>query len=238
MLEVRDIRKTYYQGKIPVHAVDGISFVLNPGELLAVTGPSGSGKSTLLNLIGGLDEPTSGELLIGGQSMLALNDADRTRMRRTKIGFIFQFFNLLPTMTAQENVALPLLLDGRARKTAYERAAEILGRVGLGKRMVHRPDELSGGEQQRVAIARALAFDPVLILADEPTGNLDSKSGTAVMEMVRSLATDFHKAVLLVTHDPRSWGYGDRIMRIVDGKVQALEVNTPTPVGADAPPSS
>ncbi len=238
MLEVRDIRKTYYQGKIPVHAVDGISFVLNPGELLAVTGPSGSGKSTLLNLIGGLDEPTDGDLLIGGQSMLSLNDADRTRMRRTKIGFIFQFFNLLPTMTAQENVALPLLLDGRARKTAYERAAEILGRVGLGKRMVHRPDELSGGEQQRVAIARALAFDPVLILADEPTGNLDSKSGTAVMEMVRALATDFHKAVLLVTHDPRSWGYADRIMRIVDGKVQAIEDNTPTPIGTDAPSTS
>ncbi|MCL4235200.1 MAG: ABC transporter ATP-binding protein [Deltaproteobacteria bacterium] len=238
MLEVRDIRKTYYQGKIPVHAVDGISFVLNTGELLAVTGPSGSGKSTLLNLIGGLDEPTDGELLISGQSMLSLNDADRTRMRRTKIGFIFQFFNLLPTMTAQENVALPLLLDGRARKTAYERAAQILERVGLGKRMVHRPDELSGGEQQRVAIARALAFDPVLILADEPTGNLDSKSGTAVMEMVRALATDFQKAVLLVTHDPRSWGYADRIMRIEDGRVQSLEANTPTPIGTDAPSTS
>lgn len=234
MLDVKDLKKIYTQGAIAVHAVDGISFSLQSGELLAVTGPSGSGKSTLLNLIGGLDQPSTGDIRIDGRSMLDLSDAERTRMRRNKIGFVFQFFNLLPTMNALENVALPLLLDGRARINAYERAEEILGKVGLAKRVQHRPDELSGGEQQRVAIARALAFDPGLILADEPTGNLDSKSGAQVMDMVRALAVDYGKAVLLVTHDPRSWGCADRIMRIVDGKIQSLEVNTPTPF-ADAP---
>ncbi|MBZ0272649.1 ABC transporter ATP-binding protein [bacterium] len=226
MLEVRDIHKTYHQGKIPVHAVSGITFTVEPGQFLAITGPSGSGKSTVLNLIGALDEPTKGDILIDGRSITKLSDAERTKMRRTKIGFIFQFFNLLPTMSALENVSLPLLLDGAKRGVAYERAQEILERVGLGPRVNHRPDEMSGGEQQRVAIARALAFDPGLILADEPTGNLDSKSGTLVMEMVTNLAREFQKAVVLVTHDPTSWAYADRLLRIVDGKVVAIEDQT------------
>ncbi|MCZ7585554.1 MAG: ABC transporter ATP-binding protein [Deltaproteobacteria bacterium] len=221
MLDVRDLKKTYHQGEVPVHALRGVSFRLEPGEFLAVSGPSGSGKSTILNLIGGLDDPTDGDILIDGRSIVTLDDAERTRMRRSRIGFIFQFFNLLPTMTAIENVTLPLLLGGTARKSADQRATEILERVGLGHRLHHRPTELSGGEQQRVAIARALAFDPVLILADEPTGNLDTKSGTQVMEMISALARDFGKAVLLVTHDPRSISYAGRVINIVDGLVEA-----------------
>jgi putative ABC transport system ATP-binding protein len=225
MLEVRDLKKTYYQGKIPVHAVNGISFRVEAGAFVAITGPSGSGKSTLLNLISSLDTPTSGEVVIDGQSIVELSDAERTKLRRRKLGFIFQFFNLLPTMTAADNVALPLLLEGRRRKEAYDRAQRILDRVGLTARVQHRPDELSGGEQQRVAIARALVFDPVLILADEPTGNLDSKSGTQVMQMIASLSRADRKTVVMVTHDPSCWSYADRLIRIVDGEIDSIEDN-------------
>jgi putative ABC transport system ATP-binding protein len=228
MLEVKDLIKTYYQGKIPVHAVAGISFKVEAGEFVAITGPSGSGKSTVLNLIGGLDDPTTGDILIDDRSIVDLSDAERTKMRRNKIGFIFQFFNLLPTMSALDNVALPLLLDGAKRKIAYEKSTEILTQVGLGTRVAHRPDELSGGEQQRVAIARALAFNPVLVLADEPTGNLDSKSGMQIMEMITSLARKFNKAVVLVTHDPKCWEFADRVIRIVDGKIVSIETNPRT----------
>ncbi len=223
MLDVRQVTKTYYQGKVRVQALEEVSLNVAAGEFVAVTGPSGSGKSTLLNLIGGLDHPTSGEILIDHESLSDMSDARMTKMRRRKIGFIFQFFNLLPTMTAQDNVALPLLLDGRMRKQAYERAEQVLGQVGLGKRLRHRPDEMSGGEQQRVAVARALAFDPALILADEPTGNLDSKSSRQVMEMISELSAKYQKATVLVTHDPRSWEYADRIVRIVDGKISTDE---------------
>ena len=223
MLEIVDLHKTYLQGKIPVNAVDGVSFRVEAGEFLAITGPSGSGKSTLLNLISGLDDPSSGDVLLQNESLIRLSDAERTRMRRSRIGFIFQFFNLLPTMSAADNVALPLLLAGQKRRAAYARAEAILEQVGMGHRVKHRPDELSGGEQQRVAIARALVFDPVLILADEPTGNLDSKSGTQVMEMITSLSKKFGKAVVLVTHDPRCWQYCDRIVHLVDGRIQKIE---------------
>jgi putative ABC transport system ATP-binding protein len=219
MLEVRDLKKTYYQGKIPVHAVNGISFRVEAGAFVAITGPSGSGKSTLLNLISSLDTPTSGEVVIDGQSIVELSDAERTKLRRRKLGFIFQFFNLLPTMTAADNVALPLLLEGRRRKEAYDRAQRILDRVGLTARVQHRPDELSGG------IARALVFDPVLILADEPTGNLDSKSGTQVMQMIASLSRADRKTVVMVTHDPSCWSYADRLIRIVDGEIDSIEDN-------------
>jgi len=219
MLEVRQVGKTYGQGKVLVKALDDVSFRLGPGEFVAITGPSGSGKSTLLNLIGGSDHLSFGDILIDGQSLKDMSDARRTKMRRQKIGFIFQFFNLLSTMTAHENVALPLLLDGVMRKGAYERAEDILTQVGLGDRLHHRPDEMSGGQQQRVAVARALAFDPALILADEPTGNLDSKSGQQVMEMISELSKTYRKGIVLVTHDPKSWKYADRIIRIVDGKI-------------------
>jgi putative ABC transport system ATP-binding protein len=225
MLEVINLRKTYFQGKIPVHAVDGISFRVAPGEFVAITGPSGSGKSTLLNLISSLDQPTEGDVRIEGRSIISLSDAERTKLRRRSLGFIFQFFNLLPTMSAADNVALPLMLEGKKRKPSYQRAAEILERVGLGHRLNHRPDELSGGEQQRVAIARALVFDPGLILADEPTGNLDSKSGVQIMEMVAALSRDFKKTVVMVTHDPSCWSYSERLIRIVDGQIHSIEEN-------------
>ncbi len=225
MLEVVNLRKTYYQGKIPVHAVDGISFRVAKGEFVAITGPSGSGKSTVLNLISSLDQPTEGDVLIEGRSIISLCDAERTKLRRRSLGFIFQFFNLLPTMSAADNVALPLMLEGKKRKPSYQRAAEILERVGLGHRLEHRPDELSGGEQQRVAIARALVFDPGLILADEPTGNLDSKSGVQIMEMVAGLSRDYGKTVVMVTHDPSCWAYSERLIRIVDGQISSIEEN-------------
>jgi len=222
MLQVIDLVKTYYQGKIPVHALAGVSFEVADGEFVTITGPSGSGKSTVLNLIGGLDQPTTGDVQIDRVSLLALSDTERTKMRRNHIGFVFQFFNLLPTMSALENVSLPLILGGVKRKDAEQRAQEILARVGLGDRVKHRPDELSGGEQQRVAIARALAYNPVLILADEPTGNLDTKSGAQVLEMLRALATVEKKSVVLVTHDPNAWRYGDRMIRLVDGKIDQI----------------
>jgi putative ABC transport system ATP-binding protein len=222
MLQVIDLVKTYYQGKIPVHALAGVSFEVADGEFVAITGPSGSGKSTVLNLIGGLDQPTTGDVQIDRVSLLSLSDTERTKMRRDHIGFVFQFFNLLPTLSALENVTLPLILGGVKRKDAEHRAHEILARVGLGDRVKHRPDELSGGEQQRVAIARALAYNPALILADEPTGNLDTKSGAQVLEMLRALATQDQKSVVLVTHDPNAWRYGDRMIRLVDGKIDQI----------------
>ena len=225
MLEVVDLVKTYFQGKIPVHAVDGVSFTVGQSEFVTITGPSGSGKSTVLNLIGGLDTPTSGDVRIDDTSIRELTDTELTKMRRNRIGFVFQFFNLLPTMSALENVSLPLILGGVKRKDAAERTQAILTRVGLGDRVQHRPDELSGGEQQRVAIARALAYDPVLILADEPTGNLDTKAGEQVLEMLHDLAKRDGKSVLLVTHDPRAWHYGDRLIRLVDGKIDQIVEN-------------
>ncbi len=228
MLQVVDLVKTYYQGKIPVHALAGVSFEVADGEFVTITGPSGSGKSTVLNLIGGLDTPTSGDVRIDQASLLKLSDTARTKMRRDRIGFVFQFFNLLPTLSALENVALPLILGGVRRKDADARAQQILTRVGLGDRVKHRPDELSGGEQQRVAIARALAYNPVLILADEPTGNLDSKAGLQILEMLRSLAREENKSVVLVTHDPNAWRYGDRMIRLVDGKVDQILKNDET----------
>ncbi len=228
MLQVVDLVKTYYQGKIPVHALAGVSFEVADGEFVTITGPSGSGKSTVLNLIGGLDTPTSGDVRIDQASLLKLSDTARTKMRRDRIGFVFQFFNLLPTLSALENVALPLILGGVRRKDADARAQQILSRVGLGDRVKHRPDELSGGEQQRVAIARALAYNPVLILADEPTGNLDSKAGLQILEMLRSLAREENKSVVLVTHDPNAWRYGDRMIRLVDGKVDQILKNDET----------
>jgi len=225
MLEVKDLVKVYFQGKIPVNAVNGVSFIVQSGEFMTITGPSGSGKSTVLNLIGGLDNPTSGDVLVDGQSMLQMSDSIRTKMRRDRIGFVFQFFNLLPTLSALENVSLPLMLGGKRRKDAESRANAILERVGLAGRVKHRPDELSGGEQQRVAIARALAYNPSLILADEPTGNLDSKAGAQILQMLSDLAKQDNKAVVLVTHDPAAWLFGDRMIKLVDGQIAEETLN-------------
>jgi putative ABC transport system ATP-binding protein len=191
----------HFDGKRQVVALDSIDLQIARGEMVSIVGPSGSGKSTLLNLIGGLDRPTSGEIRIDGQSVASLSDDDLTRLRRDKIGFIFQFFNLLPSLTCVENVALPLHLKGLKRKEIDKRARDLLELVQLGQRLDHLPDELSGGERQRVAIARALAFYPPVLLADEPTGNLDTHTGAEILNLIRDLHQRLNATILMVTHD-------------------------------------
>ena len=191
-----------YDGKRQVLALDAIDLHIERGEMVSLVGPSGSGKSTLLNLIGGLDRPTSGEIRIDGRGVAALSDDDLTRLRREKIGFIFQFFNLLPSLSCLENVALPLHLQGLNRHDIEQRARELLDLVRLSSRVGHLPDELSGGERQRVAIARALAFRPPILLADEPTGNLDTHTGAEILNLIRDLHRQLNATVLIVTHDP------------------------------------
>ena len=191
----------HYDGKRRVVALDSIDLRIERGEMVAIAGPSGSGKSTLLNLIGGLDRPTSGEIRIDGQSLASLSDDDLARLRRDKIGFIFQFFNLLPSLTSVENVALPLHLKGLPRDEIDRRARDLLALVELGHRFHHLPEELSGGERQRVAIARALAFDPPVLLADEPTGNLDTHTGAEILNLIRGLHQRLNATILIVTHD-------------------------------------
>jgi putative ABC transport system ATP-binding protein len=200
MVELRGVTKRF-DGKRQVTALHGIDLVVPRGQMLSIVGPSGSGKSTLLNLVGGLDRPTAGEVVIDGQALAGLGDDGLTRVRRDKIGFIFQFFNLLPTLTSLENVALPLHLRGWSRRKTLERARELLDLVQLGHRLEHRPDELSGGERQRVAIARALSVYPPLLLADEPTGNLDSATGVEILALVRDLHERLGATVIVVTHD-------------------------------------
>ncbi len=190
-----------YDGKRRVVALDSIDLHIERGEMVSIVGPSGSGKSTLLNLIGGLDRPTAGEIRIAGRNIAELSDDDLTRLRRDQIGFIFQFFNLLPSLTCVENVALPLHLKGLPRKQIETRARELLELVQLGPRFDHLPDELSGGERQRVAIARALAFYPPVLLADEPTGNLDTHTGADILHLIRDLHQRLNATVLIVTHD-------------------------------------
>jgi putative ABC transport system ATP-binding protein len=202
----------HYAGKRKVVALDDVSLQIARGEMVSLVGPSGSGKSTLLNLIGGLDRPSGGEIRIDGSKVDELSDDDLTRLRRDKIGFIFQFFNLLPSLTCLENVALPLHLKGLRRSEIDQRARELLGLVQLGERMDHLPDELSGGERQRVAIARALAFAPPILLADEPTGNLDTHTGAEILALIRDLHERLHSTVLIVTHDP---GVAERCPRTV-----------------------
>jgi len=218
MVEVTNLSKRY-EGKRTVHALRDVSFRVEKGEMIATMGPSGSGKSTLLNIIGGLDRPSEGSVIIDGRDTTGLNDDDLTRLRREKIGFIFQFFNLLPTLTAQENVALPLYLTGAGGKEARARALEMLERAGLGDRTEHLPDELSGGEQQRVAMARALILSPPLILADEPTGNLDSKNGQEVLALFKRLQSRFGTTVMMVTHDAKAAAFCDRILNMQDGQL-------------------
>jgi putative ABC transport system ATP-binding protein len=200
MLALTRVSK-HYNGKRQVVALDAVDLDISRGEMVSIVGPSGSGKSTLLNLIGGLDRPTSGEIRIDGQDVAALADDDLTRLRRDKIGFIFQFFNLLPSLSCLENVALPLHLKGLPRREIDSRARELLELVQLGHRVDHLPDELSGGERQRVAIARALAFHPPILLADEPTGNLDTRTGAEILKLIHDLHDRLNATVLIVTHD-------------------------------------
>jgi len=218
MISLREVSR-HYEGKRKVVALDGVTLEVARGEMVAIVGPSGSGKSTLLNLIGGLDRPTSGEIRIDGASVAALADDDLTRLRRDKIGFIFQFFNLLPSLTCLENVALPLHLKGMRRAEIDARARELLGLVQLGERLDHLPEELSGGERQRVAIARALAFRPPILLADEPTGNLDTHTGAEILGLIRDLHGRLGATVLIVTHDPGVAESCARTITLRDGRV-------------------
>ncbi|HTS66030.1 MAG TPA: ABC transporter ATP-binding protein [Candidatus Acidoferrales bacterium] len=200
MISLSGVSK-FYNGKRRVVALDSVDLEIARGEMVSIVGPSGSGKSTLLNLIGGLDRPSAGDIRIDGQPVASLSDDDLTRLRRDKIGFIFQFFNLLPSLTCLENVALPLHLKGLPRRDIEKRARELLELVQLGARVDHLPDELSGGERQRVAIARALAFHPPVLLADEPTGNLDTHTGAEILSLVRDLHERLGATILIVTHD-------------------------------------
>ncbi len=219
LVQTVNLTKTYGQGQTTVVALDHVNISVDAGELVAVMGPSGCGKSTLLHLLGGLDRPTEGSVMIDGKSLSSLSDNALAQMRRRKIGFIFQFFNLIPILDAVDNAALPLLLDGKNRAQAKQKATEWLQRVGLGERLHNRPDELSAGQQQRVAIARALLTDPMLVLADEPTGNLDSRAADEIAGLLRQVAKEWGHAVLMVTHDPRIAAHADRIIFLKDGTV-------------------
>jgi putative ABC transport system ATP-binding protein len=218
MIALTQVSKRF-DGKRQVVALDRIDLTVARGEMVSLIGPSGSGKSTLLNLVGGLDHPSSGDVQIDGQSLAGLSDDDLTRVRRDKIGFIFQFFNLLPTLTSLENVSLPLHLRGWPRRKTRERATELLELVQLTHRLEHRPDELSGGERQRVAIARALAVYPPIILADEPTGNLDTVTGAEILGLIRDLHARLGATVLLVTHDLTVAHNCPRTVTLRDGRI-------------------
>jgi len=223
LLEVRDVKKTYRMGKVLVPALRGVSFDVKEGEFLTIFGPSGSGKSTLLHLMGCLDRPDEGEILIDGENVLKLSDDKLAELRLTKIGFVFQFFNLLPRLTALQNVELPLTIAGMPEKGAREKAEKTLKLVGLEARMNHRPFELSGGEQQRVAIARALINDPKIVLADEPTGNLDTKTGWEIVQLMKRLNEEKGQTFIVVTHDPHIAETAHRIVHLKDGVVEGIK---------------
>jgi putative ABC transport system ATP-binding protein len=208
-----------FDGKRAVVALEGVNLHIAEGEMVSVIGPSGSGKSTLLNIIGCLDRATSGDVAIGGQPLAEMRDDDLTRVRRDKIGFVFQFFNLLATLSATENVALPLHLRGWSRRKAHDRAHELLDVVGLGKRVDHLPEEMSGGERQRVAIARALSIYPPILLGDEPTGNLDTNTGAEILRLLHDLHARLGSTVVIVTHDPTVAASCPRTIRMRDGRI-------------------
>lgn len=219
IVRTESLTKIYGDAAQPVYALNNVSLTVGDGEFLAIMGPSGSGKSTLLYMLGGLERPTSGQVWLRDLDLSKLNDDDLSRLRRTGIGFVFQFYNLIPVLTAQENVTIPLVLDGVPRKEAIQQANSALAKVGLAERAMHRPSEMSGGQQQRVALARALVTKPAVILADEPTGNLDSRSSDEVVQMLRQTVDDWGQTLILVTHDPRIAAYADRIVFLKDGKI-------------------
>lgn len=219
LISASNLTKVYGSGPTAVTALNNVSLEVKPGEFVAVMGPSGCGKSTLLHLLGGLDQPTRGEVMIDGYSLSGLPDSKLTELRRRKVGFIFQFFNLIPVLNAVENAALPVTLDGVGQAEAKERARDWLMKVGLSERLDHRPDQLSGGQQQRVAVARALVADPALILADEPTGNLDTRASEEIALLLRQIANDWGRSVVIVTHDPRIAAHADRIIFLKDGEI-------------------
>jgi len=223
IIELKDVWKTYQMGDSQVHALQGLTLVVNQGEFLSIMGPSGSGKSTAMNMIGCLDIPTTGTIHLDGVNIATLHESDLAQIRGQKIGFIFQKFNLIPTLTAKENVMLPMVFQGTPAAERVRRAEELLTMVDLQDRMDHRPSELSGGQQQRVAIARALAVEPTVILADEPTGNLDSKSGGSVMDFLKKLHKEKGTTIVMVTHDENVAKNADRIEYLRDGAIVAVK---------------
>ncbi|MDA3855980.1 MAG: ABC transporter ATP-binding protein [Candidatus Woesearchaeota archaeon] len=225
VIELKDVWRTYYLGDNVVHALKGLSFSVNKGEFVAIVGKSGSGKTTAVNQIGVLDIPSKGEIFIEGEPITELSESELAILRGKKIGYIFQKFNLIKTLSAQENVELPMIFQGISPIDRKDRAAELLTKLDMGERLINKPTELSGGQQQRVAIARALANEPEIILADEPTGNLDSKTGVIVMEYLKKLHSE-GKTIILVTHDDKLSKYAQKLITLVDGKVIKEEINT------------
>ncbi|MDE2181099.1 MAG: ABC transporter ATP-binding protein [candidate division NC10 bacterium] len=223
MIRLQQVAKIYSLGAVEVRALDGVTLTIGPGEFVALVGPSGCGKTTLLNLMAGIDRPTSGEVWLERERLDCLSDDSLARLRRSEIGIVYQFFNLLPTLTARENVALPLLLDGLRRDEVERRVERGLQRVGLMHRAEHWPHELSGGEQQRVAIARAIVAGPRVVLADEPTGNLDSVAGGAVLDLLKELHREQGQTIVLATHSQEAMKRAGRIVYLRDGRIEGLE---------------
>ena len=216
-MAANDVTRRYGEDATAVDALRGVSLDVRPGEVVAVMGPSGSGKSTLMHTLAGLDKPTSGSVEIGGEEITGMDDAKLTQLRRDHVGFVFQFFNLLPMLSAEDNIVLPLTISGEHADRAW--LEELLSRTGLDGRRAHRPAELSGGEQQRVAIARALVTRPTILFADEPTGNLDSKTSAEILDLLRMSARDYSQTIVMVTHDPRGASIADRILFLADGLI-------------------
>ena len=219
VLQTDKVTKQYRMGEVTLNALEQVDFTVATGEFVAIMGPSGSGKSTLLHLLGGLDASSDGEVTLAGKPLSKLSDNEVTLIRRRNVGFIFQFYNLVPTLTAEENVALPLLIDGKRIEDYRGKIEDLMRLVGLADRAHHKPDQMSGGQQQRVAIARALVTNPAIILADEPTGNLDSKSGTAILELLRHTCDELGHTIVMVTHDAHAASYADRVVFLKDGRV-------------------
>lgn len=234
IINATDLHKSYNMGEVDVEALRGVDFVVEPGEFVAIMGPSGSGKSTLLHILGGLDDSSEGEVTLAGQVLTQMEDNELTLLRRRQVGFVFQFFNLLPTLSAAENVALPLLLEGARTRDTEAKVSEMLALVGLQDRASHRPDQLSGGQQQRVALARALVSDPAVVFADEPTGNLDRRSGVEMLTLLRMACDEKGQTIVIVTHDPFAASRADRVVFLQDGElVRELKlVGVPDPVDA------
>ncbi len=232
LIRARGLSREYHAGKQAVAALAGVDLDAQRGEFVALVGPSGSGKSTLLNLLGGLDRPTNGTICINDLELSRAKEAQLVRFRREQIGFIFQSFNLLPMRSAVENVETPLVLAGAKSKERRQRALELLDSVGLGPRAHHKPNELSGGEMQRVAVARALANRPLLLLADEPTGNLDTKTGQGILDLLREAVSSQGVTMMLVTHDLRVASYADRVVHMLDGRIEKIESGQKAPVSS------